>query len=116
MNLSTQQKSLILCIVNTFETGRPDCDYGSISIFNDGPHHLPRITCGRSQTTEYGHLCRLIADYVVFRGRFSADAAPFVDDICCAPLTRYDEFITPLRRAGREDPLMIAMQSILSRK
>jgi hypothetical protein len=56
MILTPIQKSLIERVVNVFETGTPDGDYGKITIYHDGLHNIRQITYGWSQTTEYGKL------------------------------------------------------------
>lgn len=106
MNLTTTQKRLIERIVNVFETGRPDGDYGAIVIFNDGPHDIPQITYGRSQTTEFGNLRELVEKYVNAGGLFSAELALFAPLVGREVLTSNAEFKNLLRRAGREDQTM----------
>ena len=64
MNLTKEQKSVIKRVINVFETGTADGDYGCISIYHDGPHNIRQITYGRSQTTEYGNLRALVDLYV----------------------------------------------------
>ena len=63
MNLIPTQKKVIERIINVFETGTVGGDYGAISIYKDGPHKIRQITYGRSQTTEYGNLWRLVEQY-----------------------------------------------------
>ncbi len=53
MNLTPEQQRLVRRVLNVFETGRPDGDYGAIAIFADGPHDIRQITYGRSQTTDH---------------------------------------------------------------
>jgi chitosanase len=110
MNLTKTQKSLIERVINTFETGKPDGNYGAVVIFNDGPHNIRQITYGRSQTTEYGNLRKLVQAYVAANGLFSAALAPFAEQVGSVPLTDNDVFKNLLRRAGREDPVMRKVQ------
>jgi len=110
MNLTGAQKNLIVRILNVFETGRPDGDYGAIAIFHDGPHDIRQITYGRSQTTEYGNLRELVHDYVAANGLFSDALAVFADDVGSVPLTDNSEFKRLLREAGRTDPVMRQVQ------
>jgi chitosanase len=110
MNLSSRQKSLITKVINVFETGKPAGNYGLIAIFNDGPGDIRQITYGRSQTTEYGNLARLIKDYVVANGTFSNKLKPFVDKIGITPLTDDETFKGLLKKAGNEDPVMRTVQ------
>lgn len=106
MQLTTAQKRIIERIVNVFETGTPDGDYGAISIFHDGPHDIRQITYGRSQTTEYGKLRQLVRRYVDANGLFSDALRPYADRVGSTPLTDDQEFKNLLRKAGRQDPLM----------
>jgi len=110
MDLSPEQKRLIERIVNVFETGTPDGDYGAISIHADGPHDVWQITYGRSQTTEYGNLRELVQRYVAANGAYSADLGGYAERIGSVPLTDDATFKTLLRRAGREDPVMRQIQ------
>jgi chitosanase len=106
MNLSSEQRRLIEQVVNVFETGRPQGDYGAISIYHDGPHNIRQITYGRSQTTEYGRLRELVAMYVAAKGILSGDLQPYADAVGTTPLVDDAGFKDLLRRAGREDPVM----------
>jgi chitosanase len=110
MNLSTAQKRIIQRVINVFETGTPDGDYGNISIYHDGPHDIRQITYGRSQTTEYGNLRELVQGYVAANGKFSSDLRPFAERVGTVPLTDDAEFKNLLRKAGREDPVMRSTQ------
>jgi hypothetical protein len=110
MNLTDTQRRLIQQVVNVFETGRPEGDYGAIAIFHDGPHDIRQITYGRSQTTEYGKLRDLIAMYALAPGQFSADLQPYADKVGTVPLVDDARFKQLIRRAGREDPEMRRIQ------
>lgn len=110
MQLNATQKRLMERIINVFETSSPDGDYSNISIYHDGPHDIRQITYGRSQTTEYGNLRRLVQDYVNAGGQFSQQLQPFADKVGSSPLTDNAEFKNLLRRAGREDAVMRSTQ------
>ena len=110
MHLTAAQRRLIERFVNVCETGTPDGDHGATSIYADGPHGIRQITYGRSQTTEYGNLRRLVRMYVAAGGTFSAALAPYADRIGSVALTDDLAFRALLRRAGREDPVMRAAQ------
>lgn len=110
MNLTPEQKSLLERVLNAFETGTADGDYGLISIYHDGPHDVPQITYGRSQTTEYGNLRKLVQMYVEASGSFSETLWPFADLVGSVPLTDNREFKALLRNAGRNDPVMRRIQ------
>lgn len=106
MQLTATQKRLIERVINVFETGKPDGNYSTISIYKDGPHDIQQITYGRSQTTEYGNLRELVADYVAANGTYSAALQPFADRVGGVALTDNSTFKDLLRKAGREDPVM----------
>lgn len=100
MNLTVNTCRLIQHIINVFETGTPDGDYGAISIYPDGPHDVRQITYGRSQTTEYGNLRILVERYTAASGIFSAELAPYAADIGSRPLTDNRAFCELLRKAS----------------
>ncbi len=110
MYLSDEQRSLIERLINTIETGRPDGDYGAISIYADGPHNMRQVTYGRAQTTEYGNLRKLVQMYVAAGGMFSRDLSPYADLIGSRPLTEDQTFRNLLRAAGRQDQVMRRIQ------
>lgn len=110
MYLTAMQRNLIERVINTIETGRPEGEYGAISIYADGPHDIRQITYGRAQTTEYGNLRKLVQMYVAAGGTYSAALAPFADKVGSEPLTNNAPFKGLLRDAGRKDPVMRRIQ------
>ena len=106
MNVTVGQRKVIEQVINVFETGTPQGDYGAISIYADGPHDIRQITYGRSQTTEYGNLRELVAMYVAGQGLYSADLAAYTDRVGSTPLTDSADFKRLLRSAGRDDIVM----------
>lgn len=110
MYLPAIQRNLIERLINTIETGRPDGDYGAISIYADGPNDIKQITYGRAQTTEYGNLRKLVHMYVAAGGAYSAELASFAGKVGSEPLTNNGQFKRLLRDAGRTDPVMRRIQ------
>src|SRR5215212_8194624 len=110
MNLTTDQRTLIEKVVNVFETGRAQGDYGAIAIFHDGPHDVRQLTYGRSQTTEYGKLRLLVTRYAEAGGTYSHDLAQYAERIGAEPLVDDARFRSLLRTAGRTDPVMRTTQ------
>jgi chitosanase len=110
MDISAKQRLVCERVVNVFETGSIKGKYGAISVYNDGPHRVRQITYGRSQTTEYGNLARLVDMYVKAGGTHAAELAPYVQLIGATPLVDNDAFKALLRRAGESDPVMWATQ------
>lgn len=110
MQLTPTQKSIIERAINCFETGKPDGDYGIISIYADGPHDIRQITYGRSQTTEYGKLRQLVQMYADAQGTYSGALQPYADKVGSEALVEDTNFKGLLRRAGREDTVMRRIQ------
>ena len=110
MYLTAAQRSLLERFVNVCETGTPEGRYGAISIYADGPHRIRQITYGRSQTTEYGNLRRLVRMYVAAGGLCSAALAPYADRVGSVALTDDQNFRALLQQAGRRDPVMRTIQ------
>jgi chitosanase len=116
--LTDTQRRICIRVINVFETGKVEGDYGAISLFHDGPNRIQQVTYGRAQTTEYGNLRELIAGYVAANGRFSAQLKPYVDKIGTkvgtpprSPLVDDQTFLSLLRRAG-SDPVMRQAQDV----
>jgi chitosanase len=84
MELAT--KNIIVSVINCFETGKPQGDYGNISVYSDGKN--PRtgggfwqVTYGRSQTTEQGNLKKLLETYIANKGQFAEEIAMYMSFI-----------------------------------
>ena len=112
LTLTAAQKSICERILNAFETGSADGDYSNISIYRDGPHDIRQITYGRSQTTEYGHLRELVANYAAAGGTHSAALGAYVERIGHQPLVDNSTFKNLLRAAGASDPVMRRTQDL----
>ncbi|MGE5471057.1 MAG: chitosanase [Bacteroidota bacterium] len=110
MLLTAQQRSLIERVVNVAESGSADGNCGAISIYADGPHNIRQIIYGRSQTTEYGNLRKLVQMYVAAGGRYSAALAPYAPQVGSVALTGDATFRRLLRDAGRNDLVMRRIQ------
>ena len=100
------QKKKILQIVNVFETGSAAGKYDSVTRLFDGPGKIRQITYGRSQTTEYGNLKRLIENYTQENGLLSQAFVPYLDRIGKTALVNDSVFIGLLKDAGKNDPVM----------
>ena len=96
-------------MLNCFETGSPKGDYSNVSIFADGPGDRRQITYGRSQTTEWGHLQKLIDAYVDAKGAHADFFDDYVPLIGVKSLVNDKLFIAKLKEAGKE-PLMQQVQ------
>ena len=105
MNVTPAQKNLIEEIVNVFETGSPQGDYGEVCTYLDGHDGTRQITYGRAQTTEQGNLKDLIALYVSKGGQYAPFFREYLDEIGKVPLVNDAAFKTTLRAAGN-DPIM----------
>lgn len=106
MSLTPQQRRVIEQVINVFETGSPQGDYGAISIYADGPQDIRQITYGWSQTTAYGNLRELVQLYADASGAVSAELGLLADRVGSTPLTDDTAFKRLLRSAGRDDIVM----------
>lgn len=114
MPITTTQKDKILKVLNVFETGSTQGKYDNISIYKDGTvngQKVYQITYGRSQTTEYGNLKRLIELYITRNGIFAGAFKPYVNKIGKVPSLRTDvAFKKLLKQAANEDLIMRTTQ------
>jgi len=108
--LNELQKKTAQAIINIFETGRVQGNYGAVTLLKDDPGHL---TYGRSQTTlASGNLHLLIKSYCAEPGaQFATELTDYLD-----PLAHRDtildhdmDFRALLAQAG-EDPIMRDVQ------
>lgn len=108
--LTDLQKGAVQAIVNIFETGAPQGDYGSVTLLEGDTGHL---TYGRSQTTlASGNLYLLIRDYVYTDDAVLAEALqPYLPrlDAIDLSLDEDSEFHALLQSAGT-DPAMQRVQ------
>lgn len=110
MQLTALQKRICEQVINVFETGKIDGDYGALVTLADGPQGMRQVTYGRSQTTEYSNLEELVQMYADANGTFSAQLRAFIAKIGVTPLADNQEFKQLLRDAGRKDPVMQQIQ------
>jgi len=103
------KKDRIVQIVDVFETGKPQGDYGQVSIYPDGPGNVRQITYGRSQTTEYGNLPTLLSNYANAEGEFSDKIAAKLPLMRTGELVTDKDFLQVLKDAGI-DPVMVKCQ------
>lgn len=112
-------KKKIEQVVNVFETSSITGKYDKIVKYRDYTNPLTKaleiqITFGRSQTTEYGHLKALLADYVKCKGKYADFFADYINRIGKPPSLAVDEaFCSTLAKAGKEDPIMKTCQDNL---
>lgn len=110
-------KTKIQQILNAFETGSAQGNYGKISVFNDASGNRKQYTIGRSQTTESGNLKKLLQRYVDNKGKYANEMKRFVNMITPhsgnGPYTKTihpnAEFEALIRKAAL-DPIMIKTQ------
>ena len=99
--METKIKNKIQKIVNVFESGTPDGDYGCISLYEDGPNGIKQITYGKSQTTEWGNLPDLIKLYIKNTGKLSLNFVEYVaGSLGRVSLVNDKSFISLLKEAS----------------
>ena len=104
-DMESKIKNKIQKIVNVFESGTPDGDYGCISLYEDGPNGIKQVTYGKSQTTEWGNLPELIKLYINNNGEFASEFNKFTDALGRTSLVANKSFISLLKAASK-DPIM----------
>jgi len=111
--MNALQKATIGAIVNVFETGRVRGDYGAIAVLKGDNGHL---SYGRSQVTlGSGSLFALLGQYCQQPGaRFAGDLQPHLSRFRQKDVTLdHDDTVKAmLQHAGREDPVMRAVQDL----
>lgn len=116
MSITAQQKQKILRVVNVFETGSIEGNYAAITLLKDGPpgadgSPIKQITYGRSQTTEFGNLKRLLQHYIDANGLFADALKSYIGKIGKKPSLCTDVvLLQTLKTAGKTDPVMIKAQ------
>lgn len=117
MAITANQKRKIIQVINVFETGTPTGNYSNISIYADGPvvggKPIKQITYGRSQTTEFGVLKKLVELYVSNNGQYANQLKPYLPKIGKQPSLCTDTvFKNLLKNAGQNDPVMKSTQDV----
>jgi len=108
--LTETQKQTAQAIVNIFETGRTEGDYGRVTLLRNDPGHL---TYGRSQTTlASGNLYLLIRAYCDSPGAlYASDLRQFLSRLASCDLTLDDDpQIQALLKSAGGDPVMHKVQ------
>jgi len=109
-DIIVEKKNKIQSILNVFETGSKEGKYEKVTIFSDGPKNIRQITYGKSQTTEWGNLNKLIKSYSEKNGVYSEFFKPYVSKIGKVSVVNDKELIKKLKEAG-EDPIMKETQN-----
>ena len=106
-------------VINAFETGSAEGNYGTLVKLKDYNDRetgttIVQITFGRSQTTEFGHLKTLVQDYIENNGTLANELKQFVPRIGKKPsLATNETFCSVLKAAGKNDPIMKSCQDHL---
>lgn len=113
--ITSVQKTTILSVVNVFETGTKSGKYDNVSVYRDGPvvngKRIYQITYGRSQTTEFGNLKRLIELYAARDGKYRNQFLPFIKKIGKQPSLRSNtQFRNLLKKSANDDIVMKKVQ------
>ena len=104
--MDNNTKIKIQQILNAFETGKADGDYGAISVFNDGPGNIKQYTVGKSQTTEFGNLRELLRRYIDNKGIYADGFRKYAVRIGNKPSIYKDSVFEELIKKSALDPIM----------
>lgn len=105
------EKATAQAIVNIFETGKAQGDYGKVTLVAGDRGQL---TYGRSQTTlASGNLYLLLKSYCDMDGGLAAAMAPYLTDLAgCAVTLNTDMTFRGLLKEAGDDPLMQSCQDL----
>lgn len=103
--MTPETKNKIQRILNYIESGSQNGNYAAISLYNDGPNQIKQITFGKSQTTEWGNLNKLISLYVEKDGKFANELKPYLQKIGKVSLVNDANLLSLLKGSGL-DPIM----------
>ena len=109
--MTPKQKATAQAIVNVFETGEIEGDYGNVTVIPGDSGHL---TYGRSQTTLTSFLYELLSDYCDEAGaQFAGEIKPYLSRVKAQDIKLDNEkaFHRILHKAG-DDPVMQRTQDI----
>jgi chitosanase len=105
---------LIRRILSVAETDKPEWDPAAVYIYYDDNRFNPprkQVTLSIGFTEGGGNLKKVLARYTELGGVFAPRLAAYLPTMGSGPsLSRDQDFIDLLKRAGKEDPLMKAAQ------
>jgi chitosanase len=102
----------VLCVA---EQGLQTIPYDKVEVMADGPKNVDQVTLSIGFTQYGGNLRKVIDEYVIRQGQFSSSLAEYAGRMKESGLAHNQTFLTALRRAGREDPVMGQVQESLFR-
>jgi chitosanase len=115
-------KNKILTVLDVFETGNINGDYGNVTVLKDATdengNKFFQVTYGRHQTTEQSHLKALLSSYCFLNGRWGRELNQprYISRIGSGTLAKKtvigNEFRELLKKAG-SDPIMQQVQDSL---
>jgi len=103
----------VLCVA---EQGIQTIPYDKVEVMADGPKGVDQVTLSIGFTQYGGNLGKVIEEYVKRQGQFASDLAGYVGRMKQTGLAHDQTFLTALRKAGREDPVMGLIQENLFRE
>lgn len=103
MQITNEQKRVIIQVVNVAETGSVTGNYSQVTIVDDDPKHPGKeISYGRSQVTEWGRLKDLLELYCKSDGKFKYNFLQYLPQVGVSSLARDKYFISLLKEAGKD--------------
>jgi chitosanase len=120
-SISEDAANKIIEVINVFETGSKEGDYGCFVVYKDFTfknNNYKQITYGRTQTTEFGNLKSLLEMYIKESGTYKDIFMKYVNDIGKIvegeprSLWQNTELKAALKDAGKYDPIMVSTQDV----
>ena len=115
MKLTDKQESVIDRWLSAVETGKPDGDYGNVTVLHDNPSGGPQLTYGKHQTTEAGrNLQSMVSAYLARDSSFltGPEKAKLKEFVEARPYTKVrDTTLKAVLRKAGGDPAMQDVQN-----
>jgi hypothetical protein len=115
LQLQPFQEEKISSVLNIFETGKPELNYGAVYIFPDGNNKRKQVTVSIGFTEDSGSFGKVIRVYIEAKGMYANEFVPYVNRIGKGVLWNNTAFINLIKKAGTNDPIFIETQEFVYR-
>lgn len=106
---------LVRRMLNAFEVGRPDNDYRSIFVYNDGPNDRQQVTLSSGFTQFGGSLAKVLRRYIAKGGQYSLQFQDALDHkFGSSSLAADSGFLTLLRSASTDQVMRDAQDEVFN--
>jgi hypothetical protein len=115
LQLQPFQEEKISSVLNIFETGKPELNYGAVYIYPDGDNKRKQVTLSIGFTEDSGSLGKVIRIYIEAKGMYANEFLPYVNKIGKGILWNNTAFINLIKKAGTNDLIFVETQEFVYR-